>query len=102
MAVRKTKKGAALRRWFKEDWRTPRGNKDYSKGENTFRPTKRVTKDTPTTWSELTPAEKAAAKKEAEALAPKKDETDGSADRKPTYRERRAAEAAAVAAVEKQ
>ena len=64
MAVRKTKKGAALRRWFKEDWRTPRGNKDYSKGENTFRPTKRVTKDTPTTWSELTPYEKAAAKKE--------------------------------------
>ena len=64
MAVRKTKKGAALRRWFKEDWRTPRGNKDYSKGENTFRPTKRVTKDTPTTWSELTPAEIAAAKKE--------------------------------------
>ena len=64
MAVRKTKKGAALKRWFKEDWRTPRGNKDYSKGENTFRPTKRVTKDTPTTWSELTPAEKAAAKKE--------------------------------------
>lgn len=64
MAVRKTKKGAALRRWFKEDWKTPKGNTDYSKGENTFRPTKRITKDTPTTWSELTPAEKAAAKKE--------------------------------------
>ena len=64
MAVRKTKKGAALRRWFKEDWRTPKGKKDYSKGENTFRPTKRITKDTPTTWSELTPAEKARAKKE--------------------------------------
>jgi len=64
VAVRKTKKGAALRRWFKEDWRTPRGNKDYSKGENTFRPTKRITKDTPATWSELSPYEKAAAKKE--------------------------------------
>lgn len=64
MAVRKSAKGAALRRWFKEDWRTPRGNKDYSKGENTFRPTKRITKDTPSTWSELSPSEKAQAKKE--------------------------------------
>ena len=25
--VRKTEKGAALRRWFKEDWRTPSGKK---------------------------------------------------------------------------
>ncbi len=64
MAVRKTKKGLALKRWFKEDWRTPRGNKDYTKGENTFRPTKRITKDTPSTWSELSPSEKTRAKKE--------------------------------------
>ena len=48
-----------LRRWFEEEWETPRCNKDYSKGENTFRPTRRVSRDTPTTWSELTPAEKA-------------------------------------------
>ena len=53
MAVRKTAKGAALKRWFKEDWRTPKGNKDYSKGENTFRPTKKISKDTPKTWSQL-------------------------------------------------
>ena len=64
MAVRKTKKGLALKRWFKEDWRTPSGEKDYSKGENTFRPTKKVSKETPSTWSELSPSEKAAAKKE--------------------------------------
>tara|TARA_Y100001938_G_C8051442_1_gene411981 strand:- start:235 stop:546 length:312 start_codon:yes stop_codon:yes gene_type:complete len=64
MAVRKTKAGLRLKRWFKEDWRTPRGNKDYSKGENTFRPTKRISKDTPSTWSELSPSEKARAKKE--------------------------------------
>ena len=64
MAVRKTKSGLALKRWFKEDWRTPSGDKDYSGGEKTFRPTKRVSKDTPATWSELTPAEKRAAKKE--------------------------------------
>jgi len=44
-----------LRRWFEEDWKTPSGEKDYSKGENTFRPTKKVSKDTPKTWSEVTP-----------------------------------------------
>lgn len=62
--VRKTEKGAALRRWFKEEWKTPKGNEEYSGSDRTFRPTKRVTKDTPVTWSELTPAEKAAAKEE--------------------------------------
>ena len=53
-----------LRRWFEEEWETPSGEEDYSKGENTFRPTKRISKDTPATWSELTDAEKAAAQKE--------------------------------------
>ena len=38
--------------------------KASSGGESTFRPTKKVSKKTPTTWSQLTPAEKAAAKKE--------------------------------------
>tara|TARA_R100000278_G_scaffold122915_1_gene110472 strand:+ start:627 stop:896 length:270 start_codon:yes stop_codon:yes gene_type:complete len=64
MAVRKTKAGLNLKRWFKEDWRTPKGKKGYDGGENTFRPTKRISKDTPLTWSELTPAEKARAQKE--------------------------------------
>jgi hypothetical protein len=62
--VRKTKKGLALKRWFKEEWRTPRGKKGYSGTDRTFRPTKRVSKATPPTWSELTPAEKARAAKE--------------------------------------
>lgn len=53
-----------LKRWFEEEWETPSGKEDYSEGENTFRPTKRISKDTPATWSELTPAEKAAAQKE--------------------------------------
>ena len=54
-----------LGRWFKEKWETPSGKKDYSEtDENTFRPTKKVSEDTPSTWSELTPAEKAAARKE--------------------------------------
>ena len=64
MAVRKTAAGARLKRWFKEKWTTPSGKKDYSGGENTFRPTRRISKDTPTTWSELTPAEKARAQRE--------------------------------------
>jgi len=64
MAVRKTKKGLALKRWFKEDWQTPSGKKDYSGGENTFRPTKKVTKDTPKTWSQVSSSDKAKAKRE--------------------------------------
>ena len=58
MAIRKTKAGLNLKRWFKEDWQTPKGKKDYKGGENTFRPTKKISKDTPSTWSEVTPAEK--------------------------------------------
>ena len=64
MAVRKTKKGLALKRWFKENGRTPRGKKGYKGKDRTFRPTKRVSSKTPATWSELTPSEKARAAKE--------------------------------------
>lgn len=62
--VRKTKEGLALKRWFKEKWQTPKGKDNYDDGENTFRPTKKVSKDTPKTWSEVTPASKAKAQKE--------------------------------------
>jgi|TARA_R110000796_G_C14205040_1_gene392398 hypothetical protein len=62
--VRKSEKGASLRRWFKEEWQTPSGDKDYSGGENLFRPKKRISSKTATTWSELTSAEKKAAQKE--------------------------------------
>jgi len=55
--VRKTKEGLALKRWFKEDWRTPSGSKDYSDGDVVFRPTKKVSKDTPKTHSELSEAD---------------------------------------------
>ena len=64
MAIRKTKAGLNLKRWFKENWQTPKGKKDYSGGENTFRPTKKISKDTPSTWSEVTPAEKKRAQAE--------------------------------------
>tara|TARA_R100001463_G_scaffold92574_5_gene147345 strand:+ start:4104 stop:4358 length:255 start_codon:yes stop_codon:yes gene_type:complete len=62
--VRKTKKGLALKRWFKEKWRTPRGKKKYSGKDRTFRPTRKVSSKTPATWSELSPSEKARASKE--------------------------------------
>lgn len=64
MAVRKTKKGSALKRWFKEDWidvRTgkPCGRKKGEKrGTPYCRPSKRVSKKTPKTSGELTASEK--------------------------------------------
>ena len=64
MAVRKTKAGLNLKRWFKEDWRTVAGDKDFAKGDRSFRPTKRISQDTPATASELTPSEKASGRKE--------------------------------------
>ena len=48
----KTKKG--LTRWFAEDWRNQRGEVGYKKKGDVYRPTKRVTKDTPKTFNEIT------------------------------------------------
>ena len=53
-----------LRRWFKEDWRNQRGEVGYDKAGDVYRPTKRVSKKTPTTFSELTEAEVRRAQKE--------------------------------------
>ena len=53
-----------LRRWFQEDWRTPSGSKTYTKGDKgIFRPTKKVSSKTPKTYSELTKADIAKARK---------------------------------------
>ena len=49
----KKKKNEGLDRWFKEDWRTQEGKKTYQKKGDIFRPTKRITKDTPKTLDEL-------------------------------------------------
>lgn len=48
---------SGLSRWFKEDWRTQEGSKTYRKRGDVFRPTKRVTSKTPTTFKELSKAE---------------------------------------------
>ena len=64
MAVRKTKAGLALKRWFKEDWKDVKMGKacGRKKGEKRgtpyCRPTKRISKKTPKTASEMTSAEK--------------------------------------------
>lgn len=46
-----TKRG--LTRWFDEDWRNQRGGIGYKKKGDVYRPTKRITKDTPKTFKEL-------------------------------------------------
>lgn len=64
MAVRKTDKGLALKRWFKEKWVDTRTGKSCGrrKGEKRgtpyCRPSKRVSSKTPKTASELTASEK--------------------------------------------
>jgi hypothetical protein len=64
MPVRKTKKGAALRRWFKEEWVDVRTGKPCGrrKGEKRgvpyCRPKKRVSSATPKTASEMSSSEK--------------------------------------------
>lgn len=64
MAVRKTEKGAALKRWFKEDWKDVRTGKacgrgkDEKRGTPYCRPTKKVSSKTPKTAGEMSAAEK--------------------------------------------
>ena len=64
MAVRKTKKGAALRRWFKEKWVDVKTGKPCGrrKGEKRgvpyCRPSKRVSSKTPKTSGEMSSSEK--------------------------------------------
>ena len=63
MAVRKTAKGAALRRWFQEKWVDVRTGKPCGrqKGEKRgtpyCRPSKRVSSKTPKTKGEMTASE---------------------------------------------
>ena len=57
-------KDAPLNRWFLEEWTNQRGEVGYDKKSDIYRPTIRITKDTPTTFAELTPAEIERAKAE--------------------------------------
>ena len=62
--VRKTEKGASLRRWFKEDWKDVKTGeacgrkKGDGRGTPYCRPSKRVSSKTPKTSGEMSSAEK--------------------------------------------
>lgn len=59
--IRKTEKGLALKRWFKEKWTDEKGNACGStKNKNTkkCRPSKRISGNTVKTWSEMSSSEK--------------------------------------------
>ena len=59
--VRKTAKGASLKRWFKEEWKDEKGNVcGSSKNKNTkvCRPSKRVSSSSPKPWSEMSKTER--------------------------------------------
>lgn len=61
MAIRKTEKGASLKRWFKEKWTDEKGNPCGSserKGVKACRPSRRVNADSPKPWGEMTQGEK--------------------------------------------
>lgn len=58
---RKTKAGANLRRWFKEKWTDEKGNvcgSSKNKKTKVCRPSRRISKNSPKPWSEMTKAEK--------------------------------------------
>ena len=57
-----TKKG--LTRWFLEDWKSNTGEYKYTNKNSVYRPTKRITSQTPLTFSELSKKELEKAKKE--------------------------------------
>lgn len=42
-----------LTRWFKEEWRNQRGEVGYKYGSDIYRPTKKISRETPKTFSEL-------------------------------------------------
>ena len=64
MAIRKTAKGVALKRWFKEEWKDEKGNPCGSaknKKTKKCRPSKRVSSKTPRTWGSLSKSQRAKA-----------------------------------------
>jgi hypothetical protein len=49
----KKKNTSGLTRWFKEKWMNQRGEVGYKFKSDIYRPTKRISKSTPTTFAEL-------------------------------------------------
>lgn len=53
----KKDKTKGLGRWYAEKWKNQRGGVGYKTKSDVYRPTKRITKDTPTTFKELSDEE---------------------------------------------
>ena len=51
------KRKGPLARWFKENWKSNTGHYGYTSKSSVYRPTKRISKKTPVTFSELTQKE---------------------------------------------
>ncbi len=74
MAVRKTKEGAALKRWFKEKWVDTKTGKPCGRrkgdgrGVPYCRPSKRISSKTPKTSGEMSAAEKRKKQREKSRL----------------------------------
>ena len=49
----KEKQSTGLNRWFREEWKNQRNESGYKYKSDVYRPTKRIAKTTPATFSEL-------------------------------------------------
>lgn len=61
MAIRRTGRGASLKRWFNEKWTDEKGNpcgSTKNKSVKACRPSKRVSADSPKPWKEMSSTEK--------------------------------------------
>lgn len=60
----KKNKNEGLNLWFRSEWKNQRGETGYKYKSDVYRPTKRITKDTPTTFEELSKKEIESARRE--------------------------------------
>ena len=62
--IGQTPKKEGLSRWFMENWKSDTGKYEYTSKSSVYRPTKRVTRQTPKTFSELTSKDLSRAKRQ--------------------------------------
>lgn len=58
------RKSGKLARWFREKWTNQHGGIGYKRKGDVYRPSKRISKQTPTTWQELSPKQVKRAQRE--------------------------------------
>ena len=64
LGAKPTGPATGLTRWFMEDWKSDTGKYRYTSKSSVYRPTKRITRKTPTTFSELSQSRLRRAKNE--------------------------------------